>query len=329
MAVSVRVLFATPQAEIASLIRSEINACSSASFVTGFITMEGVEALVDPIKARPSKLAALVVGAGTYRAYEALDTLLDAGVDTSRLYVHLGHTKRTGGGAKHLFYRYHPMLHSKVIYLEYEGGRAKAFIGSHNLTGFALLGLNGEASVLLEGHRSDAEFEVVRSHIEASRAQSIQYVPGMKEALTWWTSQFIDGLAAKVDDAPRDGESKRTIVILAQEREGQPRADDIVYFELPRALGRVQSLNSEVHIYLFSNLPPDPWLALRSLRNASRSYWCQTKGLEVERGGVELRADWYVENSRAPNLLRAPQPFRPNVSTDMQQVRASEPAQIN
>jgi hypothetical protein len=41
--------------------------------------------------------------------------------------------------------RYHPMLHSKVYFFELAGGTSTAFVGSHNLTRFALYGLNGEA----------------------------------------------------------------------------------------------------------------------------------------------------------------------------------------
>ena len=47
------------------------------------------------------------------------------------------------------------MLHSKVYLLDMPGDEAVAVIGSHNMTGFALGGLNGEASVMLEGHKTD------------------------------------------------------------------------------------------------------------------------------------------------------------------------------
>ena len=56
----------------------------------------------------------------------------------------------SSSGAKHRFYRYHPMLHSKVYLLDMGDDNACAFVGSHNLTGFSLLGLNGEAGILIE-----------------------------------------------------------------------------------------------------------------------------------------------------------------------------------
>lgn len=64
------------------------------------------------------------------------------------------------------------MLHSKVYYMEYRDGSASVFIGSHNLTAFAMGGLNGEASILLEGEKDSTEFEAVRQHIANARKSS-------------------------------------------------------------------------------------------------------------------------------------------------------------
>jgi hypothetical protein len=100
MAISVQVLFDTPQREIAPVLRDRLNRCVSASLLSGFGTVEGIAAIGDPIRARPDKLRALVLGSGTYRAYEALDQLIGAGVPQERLHVHLGHTRPTAEGAR-------------------------------------------------------------------------------------------------------------------------------------------------------------------------------------------------------------------------------------
>lgn len=290
--------------------------------MSGFVTVEGIEAVSAPIRANPTKLQHLVVGAGTYRAFEALDRLAAAGVPLNRLYVHLGHTRLTGSAAKHPFYRYHPILHSKVWLMDFDGGKSAAFIGSHNITGFALLGLNGEAGVLLEGPTDSPEFTTVRQHISESVAQSVSYSPAMKEAYMWWMVQFIDGLRMKVNDQPREAEAAPTIVILAvREQRPLPSRADVIYFELPVALGRIQSLRAEVHVYLFSSKPSTPIDGLLRLHEAQESYWCKTIGLETEEGGRELRTAWYIESGTDPNLLQAPDPFRPSPGPLMQQVR--------
>src|SRR5262245_37463687 len=134
------VLFDMPQREIASLIRSKLSSSVKTQVVAGFATPEGMGVLESALLANAGPLEALVIGAGTYQSYEALDRLISDGIPVQRLFVHLGHTRITGGNAKHRFYRYHPMLHSKVYYMEHADGSASAIIGSHNVTGFALLG---------------------------------------------------------------------------------------------------------------------------------------------------------------------------------------------
>jgi hypothetical protein len=322
MSLNVRILFEQPQREIASILRDKMRLCRAAWIVTGFATVEGVEAVALALVSQPSKLRTFIVGSGTYRGFEALDKLISRGVDPNCLYVHLGHSRSTGPDAKYRFYRYHPMLHSKVYLLEMDDGTAVAIIGSHNVTGFALLGLNGEAAVVVEGPVNDPEMQKVRQHIQESLAQSVRYSPLMKEAFTWWTSQFVEGFREKVNDQPRDSESKRTIVIIGVESSGDmPRKDDVIYFEIPEALHQINALNTEVHIFVFDAKPASPWDALMSLDQAKSSLSCTVLGLEKEQGGRELEADWELPDRSNPVLARTLRPFRPSPSLGMLQVR--------
>jgi len=326
MTVTVQVLFDEPQHEMASLLRNRLTRCTSASLIAGFVTVEGIEAIAAPLRAHPGKLAHLVVGAGTWRAFDALDRLISVGVAPSALFVHLGHSRATtSAGAQHAFFRYHPMLHSKVYLLEMGDGTSAAFVGSHNLTGFALLGLNGEAGILLEGRSDEPEFAALRQHVAEAVSQAVPYDPTMKEAYSWWTSQFIDGLRAKANDIPDpdDAEKKRTVVVIAARGiPPLPQAGDVIYFEIPSALrGSIRSVDTEVHIYIFSTIPPSPADALGQLASASASLWCTTAGLEMDGGGQQLHADWYIDNRRQPELKQAPHPFQPKPAIGMEQVR--------
>jgi hypothetical protein len=151
----------------------------------------------------------------------------------------------------------------------------------------------------------------------------MQYQPGMKEAYSWWTTQFIEGLRDKSDDGPRDGAAKPTIVILAECSDGKlPKKNDVLYFELPSALGQIQSLRAEIHLYLFDRLPHSPIEALQQLHTAKASRWCKTLGLELGQGGLELKANWQVLNPARPELVPVRPPFRPTPAQNMQQVRA-------
>ena len=230
--------------------------------VAGFMTVEGIEAVAAPLRLLPGKLSCLIVGAGTWRAFDALDGLVTAGVQSSALFVHLGHSRATtSSGARHAFLRYHPMLHSKVYLMEMGDGTAAAFVGSHNLTGFALLGLNGEAGILLEGNADAPEFEALRRHVAAAVAQAVPYDPTMKEAYSWWTTQFVEGLRDKTRDVPDPDEADqdRTVVIIAARGdEPLPRErseGEVIYFELQSALGKQHTIahNRCAHLHISDN----------------------------------------------------------------------------
>jgi hypothetical protein len=119
-------------------------------------------------------------------AFDAFDRLLSLGVAPDRLQVRLGHTRHaTSEKARHAFFRYHPMLHSRVYLFDMPDGSARAFVGSHNITGFAMGGLNGEAGVLMEGSGQSDPFGDVRDQISAAKLGSIQYDPSEREAYAW------------------------------------------------------------------------------------------------------------------------------------------------
>ncbi|CAH0243398.1 hypothetical protein ROS9278_02953 [Roseomonas sp. CECT 9278] len=320
MTVTVRVLFDQPQHEIASLLRDRLTRCRSASLVAGFMTSAGIEAIAAPLHGAPGKLSALVIGAGTYQAFQAFDGLLDAGVPPDRLHVHLGFSGPSGG-KDNPFHRYRPMLHSKVYLMEMADGTASAFVGSHNLTGFALLGLNGEAGVLIDGAADEPEFVALRRHIAECVSQATAYDRDLKEAYAWWTTQYVDGLKVEIGRPPADAENKQTIVVLAARALGPlPTIGNVIYFEMSKALMEFNSLRPEVHIYVFDPLPATPAAALLQLDSAKAKLVCGIDGLQMERGGVELLADFHIDNRRQPDLKPATRPFRPRPAPGMQQV---------
>jgi hypothetical protein len=167
----------------------------------------------------------------------------------------------------------------------------------------------------------------IRQHIAEAAAQAIPYDSAMKDAYAWWTTQFVEGLRDKTRDTPDpdDAENKRTVVVIAARASAPlPQKGDIIYFEIQSALGRsIRSLATDVHIYIFPTVPSSPTQALHQLRSASTSLWCKTIGLESDGGGEELRADWFIDNARQPELKRTPKPFQPKAGPGMEQVRVT------
>ena len=282
MSLSAKVLYDMPQQEIASLLRRRLDSCTSVSLVVGFMTEDGINVIAEPLRTSPNKLCHLVVGAGTYKVFEACDHLLEVGVNPDHIHVHLGSTRLNRRG----FVRYHPMLHSKVYLMEMGDGSTSALIGSHNLTGFAMQGLNGEASVLLEGPSSHSVFEDIRLHIDAAVRQAVVYDTLKKEGYAWWAATYIKGLGGQFKDQPRDAEIQRTMVVMAECTSPKiPATDDIVYFEIPEAIEPIEHLRTEVHVFLFDSLPHTPAQGLSDLARAKHAFKCQTMGVE----GVYVR----------------------------------------
>ncbi|MCY4214556.1 MAG: hypothetical protein OXF68_13150 [Gammaproteobacteria bacterium] len=320
MSLNAKVLYDMPQQEIASLLCGRIDRCTSASLVVGFMTLAGINAISEPLHKNPSKLRTLVIGAGNHKAFEACDQLFGAGVNPDNIYVHLGSTRRKNKDPG--FVPYHPMLHSKIYLMEMGNGDASALIGSHNLTSFAMQGLNGEASMLLEGPSSHKVFDDIRMHIAEAVRQSVVYDTSKKEGYAWWAAQYIKGLGAQFKDQPRDAENQRTMVVMAEYTSQRiPRTDDIVYFEIPKAIEPVEHLRTEVHVFLFSKLPHTPARGLSDLARAEYAFKCQTMGIEDDRGGLELRADWQILDRAKPILCQTPDPFRPSPGYGKQQIR--------
>jgi hypothetical protein len=322
MAVTASVLFEKPQHAIASLLLDRLAKASAVSIVTGFSTPAGVDLLKQAIAVRPQIIQTIVVGAATYLAFQSFDNLIAVGVPQDRLHVNLRHSRATGG-RKNPFARFHPMLHSKIYYMECPDGRACAFVGSNNLTGFALGGLNAEACVLLEGDAASAEFDAVRQHIKEVRKQSVPYSPAMKEALAWWTRQYLEGLRAEIG-IPQDWLTVRTILLFATASASSgPNIGDQIYFEIPAGIEQIESLKTATHLFLFNKLPAHPWEALMSVPTAAAAYTCRTLGAENKQGNMEGRADWRLD--LAPGPVLAPvlsKTWRPNTPRGMQQVRA-------
>ena len=303
-----------------SLLGARIAICQSAALVSGFLTPDGADSLklYDPVVA--AKVNRLIIGAGTYKAFEAIDKMTSHGKTNVR--INLGYCMLSGS-RKHPYKRFRPMLHSKIYYFENDDGTASAFVGSHNMTGFALKGLNGEAGVLIEGDANDQSLADIRQHIDEAWRKSVPYLTSMKGSYAWWTREYFEGLSAEANDAPRDAESRLSIILVVRLIDGKlPKPGEVVYFELEKALSKLTSVNTEVHLHLFKVLPPTPDEALAQLDNANASFSCMIEGIDMTAGNTEVRTDWHIEDRRQPVLKSTAGLFRPKTAQNMQQVRA-------
>src|SRR6266446_7102765 len=125
MALNARILFDAPQKEIASTLIDNFRKCRTAWVVTGFATVAGVETILPSLQRHPEKVATFVVGAATYQGFDAIDALIESGLPTSKIFVHLGHARPKGQDPAK-FWGYHPMMHSKIYLFDMGEGMSAA-----------------------------------------------------------------------------------------------------------------------------------------------------------------------------------------------------------
>jgi hypothetical protein len=315
-----RFLDAYPHHNISRLIRDRLTRCREARIVAGFATPDGVAAL--RVGAAAPKITRLVLGAGTFKAFQALDSLIASGLPASAARLHLGYSRATGR-PKNPFERLRPMLHSKIYYFEMPDGTAAAFVGSHNLTGFALRGRNGEAAVLLEGPASDPAFADIRAHIEEAYRVAVVYDAALKAAYATWYADYLDRLRSDITDMPRTGLGGRSLVVMAEAAAGiAPAVGQAVYFEVDRRIQEINSIQTQVHLYLFPHLPTTPRDGLVALANVAQSFRAKVQAIDARAGSKEIDADWFVDQRPRAALKRAPHSFRPHRTTGKQQLTA-------
>lgn len=320
MTVTATFVHATPHRKIATLIRDRLTRCREARIVSGFATPDGVAALQTGAHAK--KITRLVLGAGTFKAFEALDTLIATGLPAKAARLHLGFSRATGW-PKNPFERMRPMLHSKIYLFDMPDGTAAAFVGSHNLTGFALRGMNGEAAVLLEGPASDPAFADIRAHVEAAYRAAHPYDTTLKEAYARWYANYLERLRIDITDMPRSGEGGRTIVIMAEAAHGVlPKPGQAFFFEIDKRIEQLRAIEGEVHLYLFPHLPPTPRSGLAEIVKAAQAFRARVRQIDARAGSAEIIADWFIKRTPSTILMPAAGNVRPARSIEDQQLTA-------
>jgi len=249
MPVTTTFLFGSLEQEVATLIKDKACRAKAIDIVTGFATPDGIKKIIKPIEDRPEILRSIVIGKATSKGCETLEYLFKLGVQNNRLKVHLGyaHVKRPKKE------RFRPMIHSKIIYMELSDDMACAFIGSHNLTKFAMSGDNGEAGVLIEGNIDDDNFKNVQNHIKEINNESLIYKHDKREHYEEWAKQSINGFYAEMftEDDPR------TILIFATAEKCKLKSKDSISIILDKSKFK-KPLGTEVHLYIFDKLPESP-----------------------------------------------------------------------
>jgi len=291
----------------------DLGAAQGVSIIVGFMTQSGVDSIKGFLKRNPSRLKVLVVGRAGAAALSALSQMqkqldLADGV----LKIHLGRASQPIGYQAPNPFR--PMMHSKIYYLE-SGEDAIAFVGSNNLTQFALRGDNCEAAVRLEGKKNDAEFTRIRSHIDGVVSESTDFDSTKMDIYAAINTRYLRSM---IDEDATAGLVDDSAIVLAALRikPKLPKPREIVYFEVPAKskeyYNYVPGKRIELHL-LRKQLS-------RDLRQITRwSFKCfEAEVTMVDRTGLEgtqgtpttpTTVDWVIDGS--PPTLRKTKNYSP------------------
>ena len=282
-----------------------ISVATELYIVVGFITQRGVELLETVIKAKPKAVRLIAVGHGGLNALEALAKLRDDyHIPEDNLRIDRGAMAKVYGSSS----IYAPMLHSKIYYAERPNGKATAYVGSHNLTEYAISGLNCEAGVRIFGKRECPEFERIRQHIDQIRAKTVKFEPSMIDRYVWLHNKYLETLREGIASY----ETTPIMVIAAQPPRGQlPQPNDTIYFEVPRDdddFERFQEVGHRVHVHIVSNASSIHSLtSLSSVRGTilvGQIHLSNETGREGTAGRVvsDTKMDWIIRDIGNPIL---------------------------
>lgn len=323
MSINIEFFSHFPQQEIAEKMKEEVKNCDRISIVTYIITKGGIKSIIDDKQLSNldfirDKLKTLIVGKVNEGSCKALDYLLDQGFPNEKLRIHLGYAGKQGNQ----YEKYYPCVHSKIFLLETKN-RAVAFVGSRNITSYALKGLNSEASVILTGDIQSQCFEEIRNHIESIKYESVPYQRYFKEVYIKWTASKSKNInKIKLNLSSEEDKGKEVILIPTENKNQQytPEVGDTIYFEIndndinsyEEYLRKINRLGDRINLVVYKTLPTS--IIPEKLENEQKVlqiFDCKVQGLET--GGMnEVQANWYIKNKILEKIQE--KAYRPQVS---------------
>jgi len=291
-------LFDEPRSEIAAQILERASKAEAIDIVTGFATLDGLLKIIEPIEKEPEKLRSIVIGKATTRACDALDYLKKINVPKERLKIHLGFAKDTThlrNGEK-----YRPMIHSKLIYMDLPDNKACAFIGSHNLTAFALSGENGEAGVLIEGDRDDENLKKVKKQINAINNDASIYDPKKRGLYIHWNQSYIAGFQSEM--FPEEDKDPRTVLIFATTENCAPEINKNISIKLSKSsFPDIQG--AEVHLYIFDELPKSAKEAFYEKNKSQKKFIGKIEDANSNKREGNLIINYSISDNKKPFIF--------------------------
>ncbi len=282
----------------------------------GFLSRKGVRDLASTFDVR--RLEWLVFGhpgPEDLAAASELEIVLGKG----RVFLHPGYgTPREAMFGVHAYRR--PMLHSKIYLNDGDDREYSAFIGSVNVTGYAIEGRNAEAGVLMVGPKSDPQYGRINSALNGIKAQAIAFDSAAIPTYLDWYRCILRGLEEELDRGEEVLAPTVSVIALAAEFPGGrvPIANECLYFEVPRDyVESFPKIDQDVDVWLYPVAGGAPTvLAARTTTTSLTGKGASARGTTGGRKGTFDEIDWIIRDLANPlveyyNKKPSPPPTSP------------------
>ena len=249
MSSRVRICFPASRGDLRPVLAAAFARCDRVRIAVGFASPQGIRELATLLPL--SAIEWFIFGHGGRAALAAADDL-GRRIGRQRVRIHPGYALGSEASARaRPIYR--PMMHSKLYLGTSESGAYSGFIGSQNITAFALEGLNAEAGVLLDGLQSDPECVAIEAALSQVYSESQPFDPALIEEYAGWHKCILEGLSEEEDEQGPGWGYLPVIVLMAALDTGRtPKPGETLYFEVPQAYtGRFVRNESPIDIWVF------------------------------------------------------------------------------
>lgn len=225
--------------KLSGVIRDKLPTTSAVKIISGFLSPKGFKQLVgvssNEIGRNASKIEYIVVGRLTLPCAEIFDKLHGMPEYSGKLFVNLGLGVSTRNNKRIRWQT--PLIHSKIIALDPASDNNLFYIGSANITHFALDDKNAEAGVVLEGlnesDRSKIESYMDNLQNSTKTPSTVPYDPSMRKS---WIYLSNIGRGYQIEQSGRIGMPILVIACINNRPNIQPEIDDVLYADLPSSL---------------------------------------------------------------------------------------------
>jgi len=236
-----------PNRALAARLRGLLTTATQLELVVAFLTHRGADLLLQSLHASADKIS-IGVSVRFPTSFEALAKLHDRW--PGRVHLHLGYRTPQEAQADRA------QMHSKVVVIE-DGndGMVRALVGSHNWTATALGGLNGEASLMVEGCDTDEVIVDIRRHVATTLSGCEVFDPTRIDYYREVQARLHRGPAPSDTNFDLEGYERARTLVLHAEAGSLDLLDDpalLVYLPLLGQPEPALTVGTTVHLYLHS-----------------------------------------------------------------------------